>query len=292
MLEQIESETIGPSSITGNTALPRVLLVDDNEQVRSSLKSVLEFSSFHVTTAAGVSEALHLIDTESFDVLLSDLHMPGAGDGFTVISAMHHKNPKAVKLVFSGFPALEAAMNAILLQADEVLVKPMSALALVSLIRAKLHQCGTRLVLAADRVASILEAEASAIINHWFVEVEKDYELACVPLTREQRIGQFPQLLDELILRLRTSQNYGTKFFSRAAFEQGRMRNLQGYSAPMLVEESRIFHGSIFFSLQSNLGNVDFSLLLPDLRTLADEVDWQLKYTMTGFTELAQRAIA
>jgi len=46
--------------------------------------------------------------------------MPEAGDGFTVVSAMRHTNPNAVTLVFTGYPALQAAADAILLQADEV----------------------------------------------------------------------------------------------------------------------------------------------------------------------------
>jgi ActR/RegA family two-component response regulator len=57
--------------------------------------------------------------------LSSSLHMPGAGDEFTVISAMRHKHPDAITLLFTGYPALKAAMDAILLQADEILVKPM-----------------------------------------------------------------------------------------------------------------------------------------------------------------------
>jgi ActR/RegA family two-component response regulator len=80
---------------------------------------VLEVSQFHVVTAASVSGVLHLIAQEPFDVLLCE-HMPGAGDGFTVVSAMRHKNPDAVTLVFTGYPALEQAMNAIMLQADSM----------------------------------------------------------------------------------------------------------------------------------------------------------------------------
>src|SRR5689334_15632364 len=104
---------------------PRILLVDDNDVVRSTLQKVLESADFRVTTAATVGEALSHINTGHFDVLLSDLHMPNAGDGFTVVSAMRHTNPRAVTLVFTGYPALQAAMDAILLQADEILVKPM-----------------------------------------------------------------------------------------------------------------------------------------------------------------------
>jgi DNA-binding NtrC family response regulator len=125
-------------------AQPKVLVVDDNEGVRKSLTMVLRSYQFEVTSAANVGEALHLIDTQSFDVLLSDLHMPGAGDGFTVVSAMRHTNPNAVTLVFTGYPALKEAMDAILLQADEVLVKPMDVTAMVEIIRCKLRARGTR----------------------------------------------------------------------------------------------------------------------------------------------------
>ena len=58
--------------------------------------------------------------------------MPGAGDGLTVVSAMRHANPKAVTLLLSAFPEMTAAAQAILRQADEILVKPID---LVSLIR-------------------------------------------------------------------------------------------------------------------------------------------------------------
>lgn len=65
---------------------------------------MLEHHGFLVTAAANVAEAIHLIDTEPFDVLLSDLHMPGAGDGFTVVSAMRHKHPDAITLLFTDIP--------------------------------------------------------------------------------------------------------------------------------------------------------------------------------------------
>ena len=73
---------------TENTEQPKILVVDDNEQVRTTLATILGASQFRVTAAANVAEALRLINTELFDVLLCDLHMPGAGDGFTVVSAM------------------------------------------------------------------------------------------------------------------------------------------------------------------------------------------------------------
>jgi len=68
--------------------IPRVLLADDDEAVRSMLQVALERDGFEVIAVAGVKDALRRIAEEKFDVLLSDLHMPHAGDGFTVVGAM------------------------------------------------------------------------------------------------------------------------------------------------------------------------------------------------------------
>jgi CheY-like chemotaxis protein len=57
------------------------------------LKAALERCGFDVVAVATVRDALRCIATQTFDVLLSDLHMPHAGDGFTVVSAMRHTHP-------------------------------------------------------------------------------------------------------------------------------------------------------------------------------------------------------
>ena len=68
-----------------------------------------------------------------------------------------------------------------------------------------------------------------------------------------------------------------------AARDHGEMRLQQGYTATMVVEESRILQVSIFSTLQRNLCGVDFSTLLLDVVTIADEVDAQLKQQMLRF---------
>jgi YesN/AraC family two-component response regulator len=214
--------------------------------------------------------------------------MPGAGDGFTVVSAMRHKNPDAVTLVFTGFPALQEAMDAILLQADEVLVKPMAIPELFALIREKLQKRDVRKAVIAERVAAILERDTLATIDDWLVRVEKEDELTCVPLSREQRTGHLPKLLQELVHRLRVPRSLGTKQVSKAAVEHGKVRQSQGYSLPMIIEESRILQVSIFQTLQNNLTTVDFSSVLLDVMTIADEVDSQLKQAIVSFTGQAE----
>jgi hypothetical protein len=63
---------------------------------------------------------------------------------------------------------------------------------------------------------------------------------------------------------------------------------MQGYSIPMIIEESRMLQVSIFHTLQTNLDVVDFSMLLIDVMTIADEVDSQLKQTIVSFTGPAE----
>jgi hypothetical protein len=123
-----------------------------------------------------------------------------------------------------------------------------------------------------------------ATIDDWLARVEREGELTRVPLDKEQRTGHLPKLLQELVHRLRVPRAMGTKAVSEAAAEHGKIRHAQGYSVPMIVEESRILQVSIFQTLQNNLTTVDFSSLLMDVMTIADEVDSQLKQTIISFS--------
>jgi hypothetical protein len=80
-------------------------------------------------------------------------------------------------------------------------------------------------------------------------------------------------MLEELVRRLRVPRNLGTKQVSEAVVQHGKIRHLQGRLVPMIIEKSRILQVSIFHTLQKNLSNVDFSMLLTDVMTIAGEVD-------------------
>jgi hypothetical protein len=62
------------------------------------------------------------------------------------------------------------------------------------------------------------------------------------------------------------------------------MQKSQGYTSAMLVQDSRTLQVTLFGTLQKNLGALDFSLLLPDVTTIADEVNSQLTQAMEGYT--------
>lgn len=190
---------------------PRILLVDDDASVRDMLQSAMEGDGFEVVQASNVTEALKCIVAQEFDVLLSDLHMPNAGDGFTVVSAMHHAHPQAVTLVLSGYPELQEAMSAIRMQADEVLVKPMQIASLKKLIHQRLDNREPRKAISTESVADILERDFDAIVKFWMGLVEKDEELTCIPLTVDERTGHLPKLIHDLIVRLRLPEGAKTR---------------------------------------------------------------------------------
>src|SRR6202795_4597743 len=133
-----------------------------------------------------------------------------------------------------------------------------------------------------ESVADILERELQNVIKNWLARVEEEPDLTCIPLGYEERTGHLPHLLHDVIARLRLDA--GTKApISKAAAEHGDLRRKQGYTVAMAVEESRLLQVTIFSTLHKNVKNLEFSMLLPDVVTIADEVDAQLKEQMLRF---------
>jgi hypothetical protein len=133
-----------------------------------------------------------------------------------------------------------------------------------------------------ESVADILERELQPVIADWLARVEQEPDLKCIPLNFEDRTGHLPHLLHDVIARLRLDA--GTKApISKAAAEHGDLRRKQGYTVAMAVEESRLLQVTIFSTLHKNVKNLEYSTLLPDVVTIADEVDAQLKEQMLRF---------
>jgi hypothetical protein len=129
-----------------------------------------------------------------------------------------------------------------------------------------------------NSVATILERTAPSTIQDWYERVLLDGRLMAVPMSRELRCAHLPQLFRDLVFRLRFSAPPGSDVLlsSKDVTEHGAIRRKQGYSAAMMVEESRMLQVSIFKCLHDNRDCLDFNLLLPDVMTIADEVDAQL----------------
>jgi hypothetical protein len=135
---------------------------------------------------------------------------------------------------------------------------------------------------AIESVADILEREHQHLIEDWLTRVEQQPDLMRIPMNTEDRTGHLPHLLHDVIARLRLDT--GTKApISKAAAHHGDLRRKQGYTVAMAVEESRLLQVTIFSTLHTNVKSLEFDALLPDIVTIADEVDAQLKEQMLRF---------
>jgi len=133
-----------------------------------------------------------------------------------------------------------------------------------------------------ESVAYILERQQDVLIKEWLARVEKEPDLTRIPLNFQERTGHLPQLLNDVIRRLRLDE--GTKApISEAAGHHGDLRSKQGYTVAMAVEESRLLQVSIFTTLHKSQKHLQFSAVLPAVVTIADEVDAQLKQQMLRF---------
>jgi DNA-binding response OmpR family regulator len=272
-----------------------VLIVDDDDAVRAMMSAALDRKGFQVVAAASVTDALRRIATESFDVLITDLHMPSPGDGFTVVTAMRHTQPDALTLLVSGYPDVQSAMAAILLEADEIIVKPFEIGRLTELVNERMVDRKPRKRLDKESVGTILRRCVNSIIENWLARAKQSSELNCLLLSEAERTGHLPKLVEDLALRLSqpsAARKDSAMVFSATAVAHGKLRYLQGYTPAMLVHESRILQVTIFETLQSNLDSLDFSLLLPDVMTIADEVDAQLTQSMESYMKVMRKSAA
>jgi hypothetical protein len=176
--------------------------------------------------------------------------------------------------------------SSILPEADEIIVKPFETKELADRVHDRLLTSKPMVTTQKERVAGILQRSTSLIVEDWLARVKINTELSRIPLSDQERTGYLPKLIGDLIVRLRAPHvtiHEGGFIGSPAAVAHGKLRKLQGYTSAMLVQDSRILQVTLFGTLQKNLRALDFSLLLPDVMTIADEVDSQLTQAMEGY---------
>jgi hypothetical protein len=133
-----------------------------------------------------------------------------------------------------------------------------------------------------ETVADILERQQDDVIRDWLARVEKEPDLTSIALSFQERTGHLPQLLHDVISRLRLDDETKAPI-SEAAAHHGDLRSQQGYTVAMAVEESRLLQVSIFSTLHRSQKHLQFDAVLPAVVTIADEVDAQLKQQMLRF---------
>jgi hypothetical protein len=194
-------------------------------------------------------------------------------------------------MLLSGFPDVKSAIEAIILEADEIVVKPVEVKRLAELVRERLMNRRPAAP-PKESVGAILHRCSEIAVQNWLARAKQALELNHLELKDEERTGHLPKLIEDLVRRLNrpitgSPQDFAA-IFSTAAVVHGELRYEQGYTPEMLVHESRILQVSLFEALKNNMNCLDFSLLLADVMTIADEVDAQLTQTIGSYMKLTK----
>jgi len=113
--------------------MAKILVVDDERAIRSTLKEILEYEKYSVTDAADGMEALELVKNDQFDVILLDIKMPRM-DGLEVLEELLKTNDTPIVMI-SGHGTIETAVEAIKKGAYDYIAKPLDLNRLLITIR-------------------------------------------------------------------------------------------------------------------------------------------------------------
>jgi DNA-binding response OmpR family regulator len=267
----------------------RLLFVDDEPNIRTLLSAILKNNGFAVTVASTVAEALNLIATQTFDVLISDLNIGEPGDGFTVVSAMRRTQPESATFILTGYPAFETALEAIRQQVDDYFVKPADVQALVEKVQTRLARPrNEKRRIEPRRVVEILEENKDAIMARWVAAAREDAEVDANKLSEAELTDHLPRVLGEIIRKTRLEELSPDAV--NAAGEHGALRFRQGCGIASLVREARILHEAISVVVEENLLAVDISFVIPDIMAVGETIQAFLEESIRSFVQAREGA--
>jgi len=101
----------------------KILVADDEVMMRNLILRILESEGYQITLASSGDEALEILNAEKFDLLLTDVRMPGT-NGFNLLKKVKANWPGMAVIVMTGYGDAYTVKEALLLGADEYLSKP------------------------------------------------------------------------------------------------------------------------------------------------------------------------
>jgi len=118
---------------------PSILIVEDDTNIRETLNTILQQKGYKTDTAKNGQEAIQKSKTKFFNLALLDIKLPDI-EGTKLLTMMHENLPKMVKIMITGYPSLENAVEALNLGADAYVIKPVKPEKLLALIEEKLEK--------------------------------------------------------------------------------------------------------------------------------------------------------
>jgi len=140
----------------------KILLVDDDETIRSTMKAILEDEGYSVDSASNGKEAIQKTQEQSYNLALLDIRLPDM-EGVELLKLMKEPMPRMRKIMVTGFPSLQNAVEAVNKNADAYLIKPVDVDKLLATVKEQLEKQEEDKKFNEQKVAEFIESRVEEI---------------------------------------------------------------------------------------------------------------------------------
>jgi two-component system response regulator AtoC len=134
----------------------RILVVDDDENIRKVLTTILEEEGYQVDSAETAKEAIEKTKKNFYNLALVDIRLPDM-EGVKLLTKMRDTTPKMRKVIITGYPTLQNAIEAVNSGADAYIVKPFDMDKVLETIREQLRKQEEEKRYSQEKVAEFIE---------------------------------------------------------------------------------------------------------------------------------------
>jgi len=140
----------------------RILIVDDDDNIRKVLLAILEDKGFTVDSVGTAKEAVEKSKRKFYNLALIDIRLPDM-EGIELLTKMRDTTPKMRKVIVTGYPTLQNAVDAVNRGADAYIVKPFDVEKVLSTIDHQLKKQQEEKKYSQDKVAEFIEARVKEL---------------------------------------------------------------------------------------------------------------------------------
>jgi DNA-binding NtrC family response regulator len=134
----------------------RILVVDDEESIRRTVSMTLKHAGYSVDMAENGKQAIEKSEVNFYNLALIDIRLPDM-EGSELLTALKETTPKMIKIILTGYPALQNAVRAINKGVDGYLIKPVKTDELLTCIKEKLDKQKHEIEYGKQKVAQFVE---------------------------------------------------------------------------------------------------------------------------------------
>jgi DNA-binding NtrC family response regulator len=140
----------------------RILVIDDDVNIRKSLEAILSAEGYNVDLAKNGKEAIKKSESTVYNVALIDIRLPDM-DGVELLTRVKDSVPKMRKIIITGYPSVQNAIEAVNRKADAYLVKPVDVKKLLITIETQLELQKMEKAYSEEKVVEFIETRVKEI---------------------------------------------------------------------------------------------------------------------------------